>query len=229
MHNILLYNKVSLLFLLGAIAYGVMTVGNLSAVVTLILSLATVFLVKSSQEKDSVRYTYMAGFTLTLAAMVWPYVIVTLLLFLCFLVKPLEVITLRNVMSMLLGVLSPLWLYLPVWLYGHVMAMDWECVREHYMGYLTSVEVFDYGEVTVFQAAICGVLLLLFLGLIVRRSSYRFKGKLFVRRQRAVYITMVWAVALVMIVLPSLSNWLLPLMATFMGPVAAQVVMGDGR
>ena len=97
------------------------------------------------------------------------------------------------------------------------------------MGYLTSVEVFDYGEVTVFQAAIYGVLLLLFLGLIVRRSSYRFKGKLFVRRQRAVYITMVWAVALVMIVLPSLSNWLLPLMATFMGPVAAQVVMGDGR
>lgn len=212
-----------------SIAYGVMTVGNMSAVVTVVLSLATVFLVKSSQEKNSVKYTYMAGFMLTLAAMAWPYVIVLLLLFCCFLVKPLESITVRNVMAMLLGALTPLWLYLPWWLYCHAQAMDWEQVQQYYMDYLTSLSVFDYGKVNVLQAAIYGVLLLLFLGLIVHRSTFRFKGKLFVRRQRALYIAMVWVVSLTLIVLPSLSDWLLPLMATFIGPVAAQVVMGDDR
>lgn len=219
----------SLLFLLGAVAYGVMTVGNMAAVVTLVLSISLVFLVKASQDKEGVKYTYMAGFTLTLAAAAWPYAITLLLAYLCFLIKPLEVFSVRRVMAMLLGVLSPLWLYLPVWLYGHVSAMDWQQVQEYYMQLLTQVAVFDYDDITVVQPVLYGVMLLFFLGLIVRRSAYRYKGKLFVRMQRAVYISMVWIMTLTIVVLPTFSDWLLPLMIAFIGPVAAQVAMGDDR
>lgn len=229
MHNILLYNKVSLLFLLGAVAYGVMTAGNMAAVVTLVLSLSLVFLVKASQDKEGVKNTYLAGFTLTLAAAAWPYAIVLLLAYLCFLIKPLEAFSVRKIMAMLLGVLSPLWLYLPIWLYGHVCAMDWQQVQEYYVQLLTQVTVFDYGDITVVQPVLYGVMLLFFLGLIVRRSSYRYKGKLFVRMQRAVYISMVWIMVLAIVVLPTFADWLLPLMIAFIGPVAAQVAMGDDR
>jgi len=201
----------------------------MSAVVTLMLSLSTVFLVKSSQDKGQVKFAYMAGFTLTLAAMAWPYVIPVMLVYLCLLIKPLEVFSLRNVMAMLLGVLSPLWLYLPLWLYKHVETADWLQVQEHYEQLVTQVAVFDYAEVTVLQAVLFGVMLFVFLGLVVRRSAFRYKGKLFIRMQRAVYISMVWIMVLAIVVLPSLADWLLPLMVTFMGPVAAQVAMGDDR
>lgn len=229
MHYILLNNRISLLFLLGAVAYSVMTAGNMAAVVTLLLSISIVFLVKTSQEKDGVKYAYLAAFTLSLAAVAWPYVIVLLLAYLCFLIKPLEVFSVRRVMAMLLGALSPLWLYLPLWLYRHVVAMDWQQVQEYYAQLVTQVTCFDYGEVTVMQAVIYGIMLFLFLGLIVRRSAFRYKGKLFVRMQRAVYISMVWIMVLTIIVLPSFADWLLPLMIAFIGPVAAQVAMGDDR
>lgn len=229
MQNILLYNKVSLLFLVVAMAYGVVTTGAVTAVVTLVVSLAVMFLVKAFRDEHGVRHTYMAGIALTLAAMQWPYTVVLLPFMLFFLVKPLEAFSLRNVMAMLLGVLTPLWLYLPYWLYKHFQAMDWMLLQEQLRQAELSVSLFNYGDVNALQAITYGILLLLFLVLTVNRSSYRYKGKLFVRSQRSIYITLTWLMALALIVLPSEAGHLLPLMAACIGPVAAQVSIGDDR
>lgn len=229
MQNILLYNKVSLLFLVVAMTYGFVTTGVVNAVVTFVVSLAVMFLVRVFREEHDVRHTYMVGIALTLAAMQWFYAMALLPFMLFFLVKPLEAFSLRNVMAMLLGVFTPLWLYLPYWLYIHIQAMDWLLLQEQLRQAGLSVSLFNYADVNALQAIIYGILLLLFLVLTVNRSSYRYKGKMFVRSQRTIYITLTWLIALAVIVLPSEADYLLPLMAACIGPVAAQVSIGDGR
>lgn len=74
-----------------------------------------------------------------------------------------------------------------------------------------------------------GLLLLLFLILTVRRSSFRYKGKLFVRSQRAMYVSLVWIMVVLIPLFPSFADYLLPLMAACIGPVAAQAMTGNDR
>lgn len=229
MQNILFYNKVSLLFLVGAMAYGVMTAGITAAVVTLVVSASVIYLIKAFHNKKGVRHTFMAGVMLTLAAMAWPYVLLFLPFLLFFLVKPLEAFSGRNVMAMLLGTLTPLWLYLPYWLYIHFQMMDWAGMPDSYMRIVKTVRYFNYEDVTALQIIIYGILLLFFLVLTVRRTPYCYKGKLFVRSQRAIYITLTWVSAAFLLVFPSFADCFLPLMAAFIGPVAAQVAIGDDR
>lgn len=210
-------------------AYGVMMADEKAAVVTLVVSVAVVSLIKTFHKNDGVGSTYLAGLTLMLAAMAWPYVLLLMPVFLILLIRPLEAFSLRNVMAMLLGALTPLWLYLPYWLYVHVEANDWRTWPGDYWQSLLQVTPFDYAGITPLPLVVYGLLLLVFLLLTVRRSIFRFKGKQFVRSQRAMYITLTWIMVAVMPCFPTLSAWLLPLMAACIGPIAAQVMTRDGR
>src|SRR5574344_83380 len=124
--------------------------------------------------------------------MVWPYVLPFILVEIFLLAKPLEAFSFRNVMAMLLGVLTPVWIYFPYWLYIHYQAMDWVLLHDGYIQMIQLISFFDYASVTALHAITYGLLLLLFLALTIRRSSYRYKGKLFVRSQRTVYISLIW-------------------------------------
>ena len=110
--------------------YGVMTAGNMSAAVTLTMSVVIVCLARIFHDKAGVRHAYLAGIALACAAMAWPYVLALLPVLLFFLIKPQEAFSLRNVAAMLLGILTPGWIYLPYWLYVHLKAMDWMLLAE---------------------------------------------------------------------------------------------------
>lgn len=222
MQNILLYNKVSLAFLVAAMAYGALMEDYASAAATLLVSVSLACLVKAFQDKQGVRHTYLCGVVLALAAAFWPYMLALFPLFAFFLLKPLEALSWRNVMAMLLGVLTPAWMYLPFGLAAHVRAMDWEMADRLWK--VPPVSFLEYQDIDVAHAIAYGLLLLLLLLLTVHRSSYRFKGKLFVRTQRSIYICMVWGMAVLTVLLPSFAGYLLPMMAAFVGPVAAQRV-----
>lgn len=220
MQNILLYNKVSLIFLVGAMVYGALTETRDTAAVTLLVSLSVVCLVKAFQNKCGVRHTYLCGIVLALAAIFQPYVLSLLLLFILFLLKPLEALSWRNVMAMFLGVLTPVWIYLPFGLAVRMRSMDWDTVDMQWPD--IPVPFLGYQDVNALHVITYGLLLMLLIVLTTRRLSYRFKGKLFVRSQRSIYISMTWIVALIAVILPSLAGFLLPLMVAFTGPVAAQ-------
>lgn len=209
--------------------YGVMTAGNMSAAVTLTMSVVIVCLARIFHDKAGVRHAYLAGIALACAAMAWPYVLALLPVLLFFLIKPQEAFSLRNVAAMMLGILTPGWIYLPYWLYVHLKAMDWMLLAEHYKLVQVSVPLLDYGELTPLQPVVYGLLLLLFLILTVRRSSFRYKGKLFVRSQRAMYVSLVWIMVVLIPLFPSFADYLLPLMAACIGPVAAQAMTGNDR
>lgn len=201
-------------------AYGALMEDYGSAAATLLVSVSLVCLVKAFQNKQGVRHTYLCGVMLALAAAFWPYVLALFPLFAFFLLKPLEALSWRNVMAMLLGVLTPAWVYLPFGLAAHVRAMDWEMADRLWT--MPPVPFLEYQNIGMAHAIAYGLLLLLFLMLTVHRSSSRFKGKLFVRTQRSIYICMVWVVAVLVALLPSFAGYLLPMMAAFIGPVAAQ-------
>lgn len=227
--NILLFNKVSLLFLIGAMAYGGMTAGYMSACFTLIMSLSVVALVSTFQNKAGMSHTYTSGLFIGLVSMVWPLALVFLPLHLLLLLKPLSALSWKNVMAMLLGVLTPAWMYLPYFLYVHTASMDWLQTAEKYAENCYAVSFFDYSNVKSLDVILYGVLILSFFGLILYRTPYSYKGKVFVRTQRAVYMVFTWLLAIGLPFVPQSAVYLLPFMASCIGPVVAQKAMGDGR
>ncbi len=217
------------MFLLGAMALGVVIVGYEAAVVTLVTSVAVAFLVRAFHDKGGVRFAYQSGVCLMLAAMMWPHILLLLPLFLILLIRPLEAFSGRTAIAMFLGVLTPAWVALPYWLFTGALTLEVVVALWDELSCAALCPFLSYKTVTPWHIAAYGVLLMLFVLLMFRRSQHNYKGKVYVRSQLGVYATLVWILAIMMPLFPAFAPMLLPLMAAFIGPVAAQRAAGDGR
>ncbi len=213
------------MFLVGGMVYGALTETKETAMMVFLVSMAFVALMKAFQKKQGVKATYLCGVALTLAALCWPYVIVLLLPCTFFLLIPLEAFSRRTVAAMLLGALTPLWLYLPFALVANIgILAPYNIINVPVIQWPEILmPFFDYHDLNVLHTVTYGLLLIALVILSGHCVSYRFNGKLFVRIQRGIYISMAWIMAAMIVILPSYAGFMLPLMAAFMGPVVAQL------
>ena len=120
MFKLYLLNKWT--FSIVALAFGLLlwSVGLTATAVVLTAVAMSLIIVHGTGKSESILpASFLSGAMIGIASLVWGYAVFALLLLLFYVYSVMKVISVKVAFSILLGFVTPLWMFLPYYIYNH--------------------------------------------------------------------------------------------------------------